>query len=262
MTKPKPGAKRGRPPKPKPPKSSRGTGRPKLPLRLHSRRYALACFDALYFIQGGERMVATTVIRLEDRDLAQQRRRPELHKAVERLRKMARRKVSATQIEWREAIGDAIRNTIFAAAVGKEFWIDPERVIVERAAVVGEAAWARRVLLPLTKLELTKATPDTETVHRLTPSPEKSDDERNDGLVRDFVMYWVRQLQQSPNALLSSDPVSSLNDEIKTLAKQLSSDDVSSPNDEIRKIAGIIARIFNPGPNVARIIAKKNRHPD
>lgn len=276
VTKPIPGARRGRPRKPKPPKRS-SKGRPKLPLRLHPLRFAVACFDALSFIQGGARMAATTVILLEDRRaLARQRTAPELRKAADHLRVRARRHVLADDMAWREAIGDAIRNTIWVAAARRwgfdsfaawrESGIDAERVIVGRAAFVGEDAWARRVLLPLTELELTKAAPDlterTETVHRRTPSPEKCDDERNDDLVRDFVIYWVAQLRRQPEALLSSDPVPSANDEIRTLARLLSSDPVSSPKDEIRKIAEIIARLFNPGPNVAKMIAKKNYDPN
>jgi hypothetical protein len=150
-------------------------------------------------------------------------------------------------MEWREAVGDAIRNTIFVASAGKEFGIDPERVIVGRAAFVGEDAWARRVLLPLTELDLTKATAylteRAERVHRLTPPPDKCDDDRNDNLVRDFVIYWARQLQQQPDA-------------------QLGSDLASWSKGEVRIIAGIIDRLFNPGPNVARMIAKKKCDPN
>jgi hypothetical protein len=93
MTKPVPGAKRGRPPKPKPPKLSRGKGRPKMPLRQHRDRYALACFDALAWLINyrGKYYIAALKTGLEEvqRGVSPTADVPDLLRLTENLRAMS-----------------------------------------------------------------------------------------------------------------------------------------------------------------------------
>ncbi len=262
MTKPKPGAKRGRPQKPKsaePPK--RGKGRPPKGLRLQPWRFAVACLDANTILGASGRLAAEEVVGAremvgsEDRSLAQQRMDRELRKSVERFRVTARRYDTPDDMGWREATSEAIINTFIVAVGGKDlWWINAEKAIVGRAAFVGEDAWARRVLLPLTELDLTKATPDlaerAERVHRLTFPPDKCDDEWNDNLVRDFVNDWVSELKQRPDAPLDSNLESWPQHEIEIMGKVIKFEIV------------LLRRLLSPGPYVTRMIAKKRCDPN
>jgi hypothetical protein len=150
MTKRIPGAKRGRPAKPKqakPPKRSRG--RPPVSLRDHPDRYTVARFDVADWwlkqnVKGNRTRARMVLWRVAD-----------MRKAADSLRTMARRYRKPADMEWRKAIGTAVAFALQIAA-------DPARNPTEFAILrdhilsiardVGEAEWARREVLPLMAL--------------------------------------------------------------------------------------------------------------
>jgi hypothetical protein len=144
MTKRIPGAKRGRPAKPKPLKAcaSRGRGRPRVPLHLHPRRYEIALFDAWSYLMGSERLAATFVVR---DDLQWGVPTPgEFNEAADNLRKLAKSRVSPADLEWRTAMGEAVCISFVPGA-------DPRlkvRLILRRAAAVNETEFAVTAMLP------------------------------------------------------------------------------------------------------------------
>jgi hypothetical protein len=58
----KPGARRGRPPKPKPIAMKRKPGRPAVPLRRHPHRYLIAEFDVMTRLVGTKRGAALFLV--------------------------------------------------------------------------------------------------------------------------------------------------------------------------------------------------------
>jgi len=152
-----PHLKRGPKPKPKPKPPKRSKGRPAVSLREHPDRYAVARFDVadwwLKSMVKGNRLRAAIVLGV---DMARQRRdAAAMRKAADRFRTMARRYRKPDDMKWREAIGRAVAFTILTAADPitnlNEFAIIGGQ-IMDDAASVGEAEWARRELLPLIAL--------------------------------------------------------------------------------------------------------------
>jgi hypothetical protein len=160
MTKRIPGAKRGRPPKPKQPKpTKRSRGRPAVSLRDHPDRYKVARFDVadgwLRRMVKGNRLRAGMVLGV---DMARQRQNiAAMRKAADSLRTMARRYRKPADLEWRKAIRTAVA---FALQIAADPITNPNQlavmcgVITDEAASVGEEEWARREVLPLIGLRL------------------------------------------------------------------------------------------------------------
>lgn len=218
MTKPKttPHAKRGPKPKPKPPK--RGRGRPEVELRLHPDRFAIALSDVMRLLWScGGRESAVHVIGVEEAQkntvkstkITAAMVKDQL-KAAEQLRSKARYHELEADLQWRKAISEVILCTIIAAAAGKEWrlrfqppsYMSAEAAIVYIAESVGEADWARRVLLPLIELPPPPPSLDlTERDMRLVrfsqepPLDEGDDADRDDRLVRAFVKLWLLRIQ-------------------------------------------------------------------
>ena len=155
MTKRVPGAKRGRPGKPKPPKVSRSKGRPSEPLHLHPQRYAIGAIDAATMIFGSERKASQALSgAVLGEPIELDANRPEMarlsipmplqefRKVADRLRKQAQWYTSAADMLWRQAISQAI---VLAITLGPA----SEQAVFARAEAVDEVAWARRVLLPM-----------------------------------------------------------------------------------------------------------------
>jgi hypothetical protein len=163
MTKPVPGAKRGRLP------IVRGKGRRKTPLRQHQDRYSIGIFDVMVSMFEGERTGASVMVAAERKSrrssiISKSLRYPlptkiraEFNQVADRVRTMAHWYTKdADDLKWRKAISKAIEYALAAACAGKQ-WRECHplvgQVIVSLAATVGEAAWARRVLLPLMERE-------------------------------------------------------------------------------------------------------------
>jgi hypothetical protein len=155
VTKRIPGAKRGRPSKPKSPKVSRGKGRSPVPLHLHPRRHAIGAIDAFTMIFGSERKATQALSgavigepieldtnRPEMAQLSVPMSPQDFRKVTDRLRKQAQWYTSPADLLWRQAISQAI---VFAITLGPA----SEQAVFARAEAVDEVAWARRVLLPM-----------------------------------------------------------------------------------------------------------------
>jgi hypothetical protein len=153
----KPNARRGRPPKPKPPK--RPASRPPNSLHLHPQRYAIAALDAAALFGGNERRASLALlgaavgepIELAERwpemaRLSVPMSEKEFRKAADRLRKLAQWYISPADLLWRSAIAQAI---VFAVKLGPAMPDVAEQAAIDRARAVDEAAWAREILLPL-----------------------------------------------------------------------------------------------------------------
>ena len=152
-----PHLKRGPKPKPKPKSPKRSKGRPAVPLRERRDRYTVARFDVadwwLKSMVKGHRLRAAMVLGV---DMARQRQDASaMRKAADRFRTMERRYRKPADMEWREAIGRAVAFTILTAADLPTNPIELAVIggqIMDDAASVGEAEWARRELLPLMAL--------------------------------------------------------------------------------------------------------------
>lgn len=113
-----------------------------MPLHLHPRRYDIMRFDAWAYMFGNERLAATLLVR---DDLQHWLPIPEeFNNAADSLRKLAKSRVSAEDLKWRTAMGEAC-----AIAFVEE--IDPKkraRFILRRAASVNETDFAMVAILP------------------------------------------------------------------------------------------------------------------
>jgi hypothetical protein len=155
MTKRIPGAKRGRPAKPKPPKRARReAGRPETPLSMRPGRYRLAVYEALVS-EGFSRRAAMQMLQAAHSGLLRAtadgvaiwmnpKDREGFAKHCERIRVLARRHAAKPADQaWLRAMSEAIR-----IAVGP--WHPAASAIVLRlAASANETEWARRKLLPM-----------------------------------------------------------------------------------------------------------------
>lgn len=156
MTKPKPGAKRGRPSKskderePATPKTRKlGSGRTRKPLSQHPQRYGVPALDAAAMLGFSERQAPQAWLALaigkphatRTDAIAVDMPLDEFNKAADNWRNLARWYTSPSDLLWRAAIAQAI---LFAVKMGRA----GEEAILNRAAAVGESHWARNHLLP------------------------------------------------------------------------------------------------------------------
>jgi hypothetical protein len=165
----KPDARRGRPPKPKVIVLKRRPGRPVVSLRQHPEKYDVAMFDALGWLFGSERAAAKFMVLRwagvpvsDDLSYALPPGGVALvaHHA-DQLRKLARKFTSADDLRWRKAMAEAhvIALTGLWRAEVAELGIRPcsaeaaEHGILQRAALVSEEAFARRVMLTVGGLD-------------------------------------------------------------------------------------------------------------
>jgi|GEM_PF-4578994 len=144
MTKPVPGAKRGRRWSPKsdvPTKPPRSRGRPsRLPLCQHPRRYDIATAAAFAWILNSDRAGALLSLWYEGKPKSE----PD-EAAVDSLRKLAAAFNTAEDKSWLSPIAEAIAVSM---VVGHD---DPDlaiRMVVRRTAKVTDRMVARHVLLP------------------------------------------------------------------------------------------------------------------
>jgi hypothetical protein len=154
MTARVPGAKRGRPAKPKDPDRPRqGTGRPVTPLSERPNRYFFACYEAIIG-NGLSRRAAIRILEAARLDyltvtdkavllMLNQRDRDIFFKHCERLRAIARWHASRPDdLAWLRPMSEAIR-------IASGPW-HPEAAdtVLRLAMSANETAWAKRVLLP------------------------------------------------------------------------------------------------------------------
>ncbi len=165
MTKPVPGAKRGRPPKPKPPK--RPASRPPMPLRQHPEKYLIACQASMAdafgsYYQASKAIVALTyglsLSRAGDGLLEISYPRFEGHhidKTIDRHRKLTgwylSRELETTDREWLIAISKAISLAVAGASfIGSLSRPDlAQREVLRLCASVNEMDLAHQILIPL-----------------------------------------------------------------------------------------------------------------
>jgi hypothetical protein len=139
-----PGAKRGRPAKPKRSKALSGSkGRPPVPLHLHPRRYEIALFDAWSYLMGSERLAATFVAR-NDLQLYGLPTPEDFNKAADSLRNLAKSRISRDDLEWRTAMGEAVAISFVPGDSRLK-----ARLVLRRAATVNETEFALAAMLPV-----------------------------------------------------------------------------------------------------------------
>ena len=145
MTKRIPGAKRGRPAKPKSVKRSRG--HPHVPLSEHPLRYRMATQAAMEWLCDSEWTAAAILIARATADAPL--KQVDFIRAVDRLRRLSRPYRKADDLQWlltaREAIVIATCATIGRPDLGDI----AAQLVLRLAASINEVGWARRELLPL-----------------------------------------------------------------------------------------------------------------
>jgi hypothetical protein len=112
-----------------------------MPLRLHPKRYVVAWTAAMTQIMESDRggaFLSLWYIGSDDMTEPDERR-------VDRLRKLVDSFQTPADLEWRNIMADAI---IIFAMVGPQRPQLAINTMLRRAALAGESAWARRVLLP------------------------------------------------------------------------------------------------------------------
>jgi hypothetical protein len=202
--------------KPNPaPRARRGKGRPRVPLRQHPDRYAVACYDAMVELFEGKRTGAGFVVMLErisrrsaiiSKSLPYPLPEPivaDFNRVADRIRAMARGHADRADLKWRKAISKAIGYAIAAAVAGKD-WRECHpfagQVIVSRADAEGEAEWARRVLLPLMEREPPRDMAErNESLARFMRDPPDDGGDREERILRTVVDFWTLKNPPCPD---------------------------------------------------------------
>lgn len=144
MTKPVPGARRGRPwpLKVEKPATPRGKpGRPsRVPLCQHPKRFEIAWVAALQSLAKSERGGARYLLWCDGRPTTS----PD-EKTVDRLRKLAASFATPDDLAWLTPIVEAI---LISLTIGETTPDAAIRQVLRRTALVGDTLQARHVLLP------------------------------------------------------------------------------------------------------------------